>query len=170
MRNRNGDRRLSYSTWAHDTYEASHDELLGYGSNNFIPTDHPCQWQRQLPRQCAVSISFGGGRPRCRMRHRCYKTVTATGDVRYAPSAVLSVVQRLPQGNDLDAEIGLIHRHIWPRDRDQFPVVDDLAGTFRQGNQEIERAPAQRYRLVGSLELPTGHKQTERTKGKDFLR
>src|ERR1700739_171195 len=147
MRNRNGARRLSYSTWAHDTHEASHDKLLGYGPNNFIPTDHPFQCRRQLPRKLAVSISFGGGRPRSRMRHRCDKTITATGDVRYVPSAVLSVVQRLPQGSDLHAEISVIDRHIRPGARDQLVVADDLAGTFRQGNQELERATAQRYRL-----------------------
>src|ERR1700751_5657074 len=114
MPNRNGDRRLSYSTWAHDAHEASHDKLLGYGPNNFIPTDHPFQWQGQVPGRLAVSISFNGGRPRCRMRHRCDKTITATGDVRYVPSAVLSVVQRLPQGRDLHAEICVIDRHIRP--------------------------------------------------------
>src|SRR5580704_8739984 len=169
MRNRNGDRRLSYPTRTYDAHEASRDELLRYGSNNFIPTNHPCQWRRHIPGQLAVGISFGGGRLRCRIRHRCDETITATGDIRNVPGAVLSVVQRLPQGTDLHAEICFIDRHVRPGARDQFVVTDDLAGTFYQGNQKIERAPAQRYRLVGPLELPTGHKQTERTKGNGFL-
>ena len=71
---------------------------------------------------------------------------------------------------DLHAEICFKDRYIRPSARDQLVVADDLAGTLHQGNQEIERAPAQMYRLVGPLELPAGHKQTKRTKGKGFLR
>jgi hypothetical protein len=46
MRNRNGDRCLAYAAWADDAYEASHDELLRYGSNGFISPDHPRQSRR----------------------------------------------------------------------------------------------------------------------------
>src|SRR5258708_39862316 len=66
MRNRNGDGRLAYAAWADDAHEAPHHELLRYGSNSFISTDHPCQSRRQLPGSLAVSISFGSRRP-CRM-------------------------------------------------------------------------------------------------------
>jgi hypothetical protein len=41
-------------------------------------------------------------------------------------------------------------------------VSDDFAGSLRECDQKVERAVAERYRLVSLLEQPLGGKQAER--------
>src|SRR5258708_33918287 len=69
----------------------------------------------------------------------------------------------------MNAEIGLIHRYIRPRDCEQFLVADDLPCPLCQRNQGIERASAERYRIISLLEKPLGQRQAEWAKGKHAL-
>src|SRR6476661_9732608 len=48
VRHRNGHGGLAYAAWTDDAHETVRDELLRYGSNSFISTDHPRQWRRQF--------------------------------------------------------------------------------------------------------------------------
>src|SRR6266850_4475937 len=162
MRNRNGDGRLAYAARADDAHEASCDQLLRYGSNGFISTDHSHRSRRQLPATHAIIASFG--RKPCRTCDGHHKTITATCDVRYVTGTIL-FPERLPQRSNLNAEIGLIDRHIWPRKRDQLAVADKFASPLGQGDQDVKCASAQRYPLIIPLEHPPGHEQSEWAEG-----
>src|SRR5437588_12579367 len=103
MRNGDGDGRLANASWADDAHEAAHGELLRYGSNGFISTDHPCQSRRQSPRLPAASDSFGLSRRLLRARDRRHKAITTAGNIRYVATPILST-QRFSQGRNLNAE------------------------------------------------------------------
>src|SRR5271170_5790123 len=145
--------RFTDTAGADDADEAPHLELLRQRSNNLIAADHPRQSLRQLLN------SFCGGGPSDRNRlldHRAYdwrdETITATNNIRHIASAVSSVAKRLPKGSDLQAQIAFLDRHIRPCARDQLLVSDDFPGPLRERDQDVERAGAERYRLVSPLE------------------
>jgi hypothetical protein len=96
VRHRNGHGGLAYAAWTDDAHETVRDELLRYGSNSFISTDHPRQWRRQFSGLLAVRRCSRNGQPPRRTRHRRDKTIAATGNVRYVASPFLSA-ERFPQ-------------------------------------------------------------------------
>jgi hypothetical protein len=48
-------------------------------------------------------------------------------------------------------------------------VSDDFPGPLHECDQDVERAAAERYRIVTLLEQPLGRKQAERAKRKHVL-
>jgi hypothetical protein len=70
----------------------------------------------------------------------------------------------------MNPEIGLLHRHIRPNARDQFPLSDDFSSALDQRDQRVKRTTTELECLISLLELPFGSKQAERTKRDDFVR
>jgi len=69
----------------------------------------------------------------------------------------------------MNAEISVLHRHIWPNARDQFPLSDDFSSPLNQRDQRVERATTEQECLVPFLELPLDREQAKRAKRDDAM-
>ena len=70
------------------------------------------------------------------------KAIAATRDVDDISGADCTTTKSLAQCGDVEAEAALVDIHIGPDLLDKVALVHDLAGTFRQEDQNVERAPA----------------------------
>ena len=70
------------------------------------------------------------------------KAITATRDVHDIARTDGATTKGLAQCGDVEAEAALVDIHIGPDVFDQVAFVHDLAGTFRQEDQNVERTAA----------------------------
>src|SRR5580704_17927336 len=112
---------------------------------------------------------FWGGGLRSGGCYRRDKAIASAGNSHDVTSVLAPVPQRLAEVGDMDAEISLLHRHIRPNARDQFPLSDDFSSPLNQRDQRVERTTTELKCLVPFLELPLGRKQAERAERDDAM-
>src|SRR5580693_6222080 len=112
---------------------------------------------------------FWGGGLRSGRCYRRDKAIASAGDSHDVASALASIAQRLAEVGDMDAEISLLHRHIRPNARDQFPLSDDFSSPLNQRDQRVERATTELECLAPFLELPLGREEAERAERDDAM-
>ena len=69
--------------------------------------------------------------------------------------------QHLAKAGDMNAKVGVNHRHIRPNTRNQLLSCDDFPRPFNQCDENIERATSHWKCLVVSLQKPLRRIQTE---------
>jgi hypothetical protein len=73
----------------------------------------------------------------------------------------VSVSERFAKASDMDAEVSFLHNHVRPYSRNQFVAGYDFSSPFDQSDKDVERATANRKRLVRFLKQPFGRNQTK---------
>jgi hypothetical protein len=92
------------------------------------------------------------------MRKRRYETIAPAGKGSHISGARLTVTECLAKRSDLKPEGSIVDTGIRPYALKQFVLADDLASTFHQNNENIERSGAERERSSGSLEHSSRYK------------
>lgn len=131
-----------------DDAEQTHlQQLAGHRLHDVAAPHHARQQHRQVMAHLGHGGAgdAGGGRL-ARARHRCQEAVAAArhgGDVALA---VAPVAKHLAQRRQVHPQGGIVDHRIGPDQRQQFMLVDDVAGALEQGQQQVHGAASQPYR------------------------
>ena len=140
-------------------------QLLRNSADNFIAADQSHQRRRKVAQGFHCRILCCGWAPADRLSDRCDKTIAASGDRGDVPVTALAVRERAAQLSNMELEIAFDHEGMGPNLCDQLRLADQLAGTFDEGDQEIESATAETHGRVPFQQQPLCREQPEGTKG-----
>lgn len=93
------------------------------------------------------------------------EAIATAGHVDDIAGAFAAIAQGLAQGRDVEAQAALVDIHVSPDPLDQFPLVDDLAGSLGEKDEDVECTTAKMKRGAVSLEQPRLRKQSEGPEG-----
>jgi hypothetical protein len=93
-------------------------------------------------------LRFGLTRGRVHAAYRSYERISSTGNIDDVAAFLISIAEDLSQGSDMDAQVAVFDESIGPRVLYEFVFANDFAGTFREGNQQVERPTAQAHRAT----------------------
>src|SRR5580692_7256929 len=102
-----------------------------------------------------------------RPRDRRYEAVASPCDSGHIPSSRLPVLKSPTQGGDMEPQVALIDRDIWPDSSYQPLLADNFAGAFDKNDKNVERSSTQMYWTARLLKVSVGRAQakwTERNK------
>jgi hypothetical protein len=77
-----------------------------------------------------------------------HEAIAATRNARDETITIPPVAQRFAQRRDMDAQGTLVDKRVGPDAVDQLVLQDGFAGTFNQGDQDLERPTTQPYRAL----------------------
>src|ERR1700722_16056692 len=77
------------------------------------------------------------------------------------PPTVSTVTQRLAQGRDVDAKVGLLHSCLGPARPHELPVSHEGPGPLYECDQHVERPPADLDGLLAFVESALLRNQLE---------
>ena len=137
---RDGDGGLADAAGADDGHETMLRKFACNLLDGFGPPDHFGRWRGQGPDR-----AYAAGRRRGRWfgtGDGSGKAIAATRDVDDISRADCTTTKGLAQCGDVEAEAALVDIHVRPDLFDKVAFVHDLTRTFRQEDQNVERAPA----------------------------
>ena len=100
---------------------------------------------------------------RIRPRDRRYEAVASPSDSGYIPGSRLPVLKRPTQGGDMEPQVALIDRDIWPDSRHQPLLADNFAGAFDKNDKNVERPSTQMNWAARLLKASVRWAQAKRT-------
>ena len=77
-----------------------------------------------------------------------YKTITASRDIDNESIPITSVTQRAAQCRNMDREVGRLDKQVRPNPSHQLLLSDQLARPFKQDDEYMHGATAERHRFV----------------------
>jgi hypothetical protein len=80
---------------------------------------------------------------RIRPGDRRHEAVASPRDCGHIPRSRLPVLKRPAQGGDMEPQVALIDRDIWPDSRHQHLLADNFAGAFDKNDKNVERSSTQ---------------------------
>ena len=92
-----------------------------------------------------------------------YKAIAAPGDIDDEPIPIASVAQRAAQCGNMDREVGRLDKHVRPNPSHQLLLGDQLASSFKQDNEDMHGATAERHRFVAFEQKKLRRTQDERS-------
>lgn len=100
----------------------------------------------------------------------CYEAVAPARNVRDVTCAIAAIKQRPAKMRDMNAKVSILHQQVRPHLVDQIPPRNSFPGALDQCNQDIERAAAERHRLIVSVQDASDGGEAKRSKGHEVLR
>jgi hypothetical protein len=82
-------------------------------------------------------------RIRIRPRDRRHEAVASPRDSGHIPGSRLPVLKRPTQGSDMEPQVALLDRDIWPDSRHQPLLADNFTGAFDKNDKNVERSSTQ---------------------------
>jgi hypothetical protein len=106
-----------------------------------------------------------GDRARIRIRPRDWRheAVASSCDSGHIPGSRLPVLKRLTQAGDMEPQVALLDRDIWPNSRHQLLLADNFAGAFDKNDKNVERSSTQSNWAARLLKVSVRRAQAERT-------
>jgi hypothetical protein len=77
-----------------------------------------------------------------------YKAIAAPRDIDNESTPIASVAQRAAQCRNMDSEVGRLDKQVGPNPSYQLLLTDQLARPFKQDNEHLHGATADRHRFV----------------------
>ena len=111
--------------------------------------------------------AFDRVRIRIRPGDRRHEAVASPCDSGHIPGSRLPVLKRPTQGGDMEPQVALIDRDIWPDSRHQPLLADNFAGAFDKNDKNVERSSTQMNLAARPLKISVRWEQakwTERNK------
>ena len=163
MRDGERDRGLADAAGADDGDEAMQRKFGRNLLDRVVSSDHPGErggiWEAtETARACPRS-------PTARPGPAGRETIAAAGHVDDIAGAFAGIAQGLAQRRDVEAQAAFVDIHVGPDALDQLTLVDDLAGTLGEKNEDVERAAAEVKRDAILLEQPRPWKQPKWPEG-----
>ena len=90
-----------------------------------------------------------------------YKTIAASRDIDNESTPIASVTQRAAQCRNMDREVGRLDKHIRPNPSHQLLLGDQLPRPFKQDNEYMHGATAERHRFVAFQQKKLCRQQAE---------
>jgi hypothetical protein len=72
-----------------------------------------------------------------------HEAVASPCDSGHIPRPRLPVLKRFTQGGDMEPQVALLDRDIWPDSRHQLLLADNFAGAFDKNDKNVERPSTQ---------------------------
>ena len=102
-------------------------------------------------------------RIRIRPRDRRHEAVASPCDSSHIPGPRLPVLKCLTQGSDMEPQVALLDRDIWPDSRHQLLLADNFAGVFDKNDKNVERPSTQMNWAARPRKISACWKQAKRT-------
>jgi len=90
------------------------------------------------------------------------EAVAAPDDIYNEPVATAPIAQRAPQRGNMDRKVGRLDKYVGPNPTHQFLLADQLTRSFKQHDQNFQRATPKVYRLVALEQKKLCREQAER--------
>ena len=143
MGDRNGDGRFADAARSDNRHEALRNQMCRYFFDRFVAPHHPLQVSGQLVRLVRENTLRARPSWRIRPKDRRHEAVASPSDSGHIPGSRLPVLKRPAQGGDMEPQVALIDRDIWPDSRHQLLLADNFAGAFDKNDKDVERSSTQ---------------------------
>jgi hypothetical protein len=126
--------RLADAAGPNDCDETTGRQLLSYGANNFVSSDHARETRRQ---PVTIFRRRGIGRYRLNVGYLSYEAVTPPRHVCHIASSVFPVADRLAQGGNMESKAAFVDRGVRPDPRYQVLLAYNLTWLLDEDEEDI---------------------------------